>query len=81
MRVCAGTSRAETHLMSGAYICNCMHCKDYLFLATHNTTINIDGLLDKVCVGSALVAAFIFSRPNHLKASDPMIPDVATEMA
>ena len=27
--VYAGTSRAETHLISGAYICNCMHCKKY----------------------------------------------------
>ena len=39
MRVCAGTSRAETHVISGAYICNCMHCKDDFFLATHNKGI------------------------------------------
>ena len=37
MRVCAGTSRAVTHVISGAYICNCMHCKNDFFLATHNT--------------------------------------------
>ena len=32
MRASAGTSRAETHVISGAYICNCMHCKDTVAL-------------------------------------------------